>query len=403
MALSALFFRIIFAPIITIMNKECFYAIDYLLALAIFCMTTSEFMVAGMMNELALALAFQVSVSSIEYLISVYAGAMVIGGPILTAILLRMRSKQALLFLMFVVLIGQSLGAIAWNYNIMMISRIITGIASAFEVAISFSATLVHSDSRGKAASIVFAGLMFATVLGLPITTVISHYFGWRISFGAVSVLVLVSGIMIQRLLPSSSNKEQLSWKDELLRFKNIHLWAAYVTSMFIIGGTFAAFSYFTPIFTNITGFSSASIPYLLALYGSATVIGNIIIGKFADKFTMKILMGGLIILIIALSLFALSAENKYIAVISTIFIGLTGVALNPAMVARVMKTASNGIMINTVHSSFITLGIVIGSSLGGLGISKGYGFVSPLWIGACLAILGIISLFPYLHKGKAD
>ncbi|MHB0801576.1 MFS transporter [Bacillus thuringiensis] len=376
-------------------------SIIYLLALAIFCMTTSEFMVAGMMNELALS--FQVSVSSIGYLISAYAGAMVIGGPILTAILLRMRSKQALLFLMFIFLIGQSLGAIAWNYDIMMISRIITGIASASGVAISFSATLVHSDSRGKAASIVLAGLMFATVLGLPITTVISQYFGWRISFGAVSVLVLVSGIMIQRLLPSSSNKEQLNWKDELLRFKNIHLWAAYVTSMFIIGGTFAAFSYFTPIFTNVTEFSSTSIPYLLALYGSATVIGNIIIGKFADKFTMKIFMGGLIILIIALSLFALSAENKYIAVISTIFIGLTGVALNPAMVARVMKTASNGIMINTVHSSFITLGIVIGSSLGGLGISKGYGFVSPLWIGACLAILGVISLFPYLHKGKAD
>jgi DHA1 family inner membrane transport protein len=379
-------------------------SIIYLLALAIFCMTTSEFMVAGMMNELAVA--FQVSVSSIGYLISAYAGAMVIGGPILTAILLRMRSKQALLFLMFVFLIGQSLGAIAWNYDIMMISRIITGIASAssFGVAISFSATLVHfSDSRGKAASIVLAGLMFATVLGLPITTVVSQYFGWRISFGAVSVLVLVSGIMIQWLLPSSSNKEQLNWKNELLRFKNIHLWAAYVTSMFIIGGTFAAFSYFTPIFTNVTGFSSASIPYLLALYGSATVVGNIVIGKFADKYTMKILVSGLIILIVALSLFALGAENKYIAVISTIFIGLTGVALNPAMVARVMKTASNGTMINTVHSSFITLGIVIGSSLGGLGISKGYGFVSPLWIGACLAILGVISLFPYLHKGKAD
>ena len=122
-------------------------SIIYLLALAIFCMTTSEFMVAGMMNELALA--FQVSVSSIGYLISAYAGAMVIGGPILTAILLRML-QTSIIVLMFVFLIGQSLGAIAWNYDIMMISRIITGIASAsaFGVAISFSATLVHSDSR---------------------------------------------------------------------------------------------------------------------------------------------------------------------------------------------------------------------------------------------------------------
>lgn len=366
-------------------------------------MTTSEFMVAGMMNELALA--FQVSVASIGYLITAYAGAMVVGGPILTAILLRMRSKHALLFLMFIFLIGQSLGAIAWSYDIMMISRIITGIASAsaFGVAISFSTTLVHSDSMGKAASIVLAGLMVATVLGLPITTVISQYFGWRISFWAVSVLVLVSGIMIQWLLPSLSNKEQLNWKDELMHFKNRHLWAAYTTSMFIIGGTFAAFSYFTPIFTNVTGFTSASIPFLLTLYGSATVVGNIVIGKFADKYTMKILMSGLIILIVALSLFALGAENKYIAVISMVFIGLTGVALNPAMVARVMKTASNGTMINTVHSSFITLGVVIGSSLGGLGISKGYGFVSPLWIGSCLAILGAISLLPYFYYRKTN
>jgi len=362
-------------------------------------MTTSEFMVAGMMNELAFA--FQVSVSSIGYLITAYAGAMVIGGPILTAILLRIRSKQALLFLMFVFLIGQSLGAIAWNYDSMMISRIITGIASssAFGVAVSFSTTFVHPNSRGKAASIVLAGLMLSTVLGLPITTVISQYFGWRISFGAVSVLVLVSAVMIQWLIPSSSIKAPLDWKDELLHFKNIHLWAAYVTSMFIIGGTFAAFSYFTPIFTNVTGFSSASIPYLLALYGSATVVGNIVIGKFADNYTMKILMSGLIILIVALSLFALGAENKYITVICTIFIGLTGVAMNPAMIARVMKTANSGAMINTVHTSFITLGVAIGSSLGGLGISKGYGFVSPLWIGVCLAILGLLSLIPYLKK----
>lgn len=238
-------------------------SIIYLLALAIFCMTTSEFMVAGMMNKLALA--FQVSVSSIGYLITAYAGAMVVGGPILTAILLRIRSKQALLFLMFIFLIGQSLGAIAWNYDIMMISRIITGIASAsaFGIAISFSTTLVHSDSRGRAASIVLAGLMVATVLGLPITTVISQYFGWRISFWAVSVLVLISAMMIQWLLPSLANKEQLNWKDEFMHFKNRHLWAAYITSMFIICGTFAAFSFFTPIYTNITGFSSASIPYL--------------------------------------------------------------------------------------------------------------------------------------------
>ncbi|UHA73442.1 MFS transporter [Paenibacillus sp. 481] len=374
-------------------------SIIYLLALAIFAMTTSEFMVAGMMNELAHA--FDASISSIGYLITAYAGAMVIGGPMLTAVLLHIRRKQALLALIVVFFMGQSLGAMAWSYDSMMIARVITGIASsaAFGVTVAISATLVSPNSRGKAASIVLAGLMIATVVGLPLTTIISQHFGWRISFWAVAGLVFLSGIMIQWLLPSSSTKDQTNLKEELTSFKNPHLWAAYLTSMLIIGSTFAAFSYFTPIFTHVAGFSDASIPYLLALYGIFTVIGNIVVGKWADRYTMRILVTGLTLLLVALVLFATGGEHKAIAVLSIILIGVTGVAMNPAMITRVMKTAGSGTMVNTVHTSCITFGVVIGSSFGGIGISAGYGFASPLWVGACLAALGLLSLVPYLRK----
>ncbi|MGF9908910.1 MFS transporter [Brevibacillus fortis] len=373
----------------------------YLLAVAIFAMTTSEFMVAGMMNELADD--FGVSIPSIGYFITAYAGAMVVGGPILTAALLHIRRKQALLSLVAVFFIGQALGAMAWNYESMMLARILTGIASsaAFGISVSISASLVPPHSRGKAASIVLAGLMIATVIGLPLTTVIAQYFGWRMSFWAVAVVVLLSGTLIQWLLPSSAQKDQMNGKDELASFQNPHLWAAYATSMLIIGGTFAAFSYFTPILTGVTAFSDASIPYLLALYGIATVIGNVLIGRLADRFTMRILVTGLSILLAALVLFAVGAENKWIAVLSIVLIGLTGVAMNPAMIARVMNTAGSGTMVNTVHTSFITLGVAIGSSLGGIGISSGYGLVSPLWVGACLAVIGLLSIVPYLQKSK--
>lgn len=373
----------------------------YLLAIAIFAMTTSEFMVAGMMNELAED--FDVTIPSIGYFITAYAGAMVIGGPILTAALLHIRRKQALLSLIAVFFLGQALGAMAWNYESMMLARILTGIASsaAFGISVSISASLVPSHLRGKAASIVLAGLMIATVIGLPLTTVIAQFFGWRMSFWVVAVVVLLSGILIQWLLPSSAKKDQMNIADELGSFQNPHLWAAYATSMLIIGGTFAAFSYFTPILTDVTAFSDASIPYLLALYGIATVIGNIVIGRLADRFTMRILVTGLSILLAALVLFAVGAENTWIAVLSIVLIGLTGVAMNPAMIARVMNTAGSGTMVNTVHTSFITLGVAIGSSLGGIGISSGYGLVSPLWVGACLAGIGLLSIVPYLRKSK--
>ncbi|ALC85170.1 MFS transporter [Bacillus sp. FJAT-22090] len=371
-------------------------AVIYVLAFAIFSMTTSEFMVAGMMPELAEA--FSVSISSIGFLITAFAASMVLGGPILTAILLKIRSKQAILVLIIVFFIGQTLGALSWNYEVMMVARIITGTASSatFGIAISLSASLVGSELRGRAVSVVLAGLMISMVVGLPVTTFISQELGWRVSFWAVALLVFVAGIIILSKLPSSPAPGPILFKKELEPFRNRHLWAAYVTSTLIIGGTFAGFSFFTSIFTDISGFSESSVPLLLSLYGGATVIGNILIGRYADRFTMRILFVGLMILFAAMMLFAIGAETKWIAIIAILLIGLTGVSLNPAMATRVMKTAGSGTMINTVHSSFITLGVVIGSSLGGVAISGGYGLHSPLWIGAILAALGLLSLLPY-------
>ncbi|MBT2717248.1 MFS transporter [Bacillus sp. ISL-57] len=377
--------------------------IIYVLAFAIFSMTTSEFMVAGMMPELAEA--FSVSISSIGFLITAFAASMVLGGPVLTAILLKIRSKQAMLVLIIVFFIGQTLGALAWNYEVMMVARIITGTASSatFGIAISLSASLVGSELRGRAVSVVLAGLMISMVLGLPLTTFISQELGWRMSFWAVALLVFVAGIIILWKLPSYPAPGPIQFMKELEPFRNRHLWAAYVTSTLIIGGTFAGFSFFTPIFTDISGFSESSVPLLLSLYGGATVIGNILIGRYADRFTMRILFLGLMILFTAMMLFAIGAETKWIAIIAILLIGLTGVSLNPAMATRVMKTAGSGTMINTVHSSFITLGVVIGSSLGGVAISGGYGLHSPLWIGAILAALGLLSLLPYFKLQVAE
>lgn len=68
---------------------------------------------------------------------------------------------------------------------------------------------------------------------------------------------------------------------------------------------------------------------------------------------------------------------------------------MNPAMVARVMRTVSAGPLVNTVHVSVINIGLAFGAWAGGLGISAGYGLTSPLWIGLALALLGLLSLAP--------
>lgn len=372
----------------------------YILGFLVFSQTTSEFMVAGMMPSLAEE--FGVSISAIGYLVSVYAVGMVVGGPILTLGLLKFPRKKALLGLTIVFLIGQILGALAPNYEVMIAARVITGVVSSACIGISVAITLhiVKEQSRGRAVSIVLGGLMIATAAGLPLAMLFDQYFGWRSSFWAIVILVLIATVLMQILIPTIPSAEQLSVRKELSAFKNYRLWAAYTTSVLILGATFAAFSYFTPILTELTGFDPITVPFLLGIYGAATIVGNIIIGRLADNHTMSTTTVGLIILTTTLAIFGLFVEMPVVSVVSVVLIGLVGLAMNPALVTRVTRVGGTGTLVATVHTSIINVGIMIGSAVGGVAIDAGYGLSSPLWVGAIMGILGLISLLPVI-RGK--
>ncbi|MBB6670432.1 MFS transporter [Cohnella nanjingensis] len=374
----------------------------YVLGLMIFSQTTSEFMVAGMLPSLSAE--FGVSIAAIGYLISAYAAGMIVGGPLLTVGLLKLPRKQAFLSLALLFLLGQSLGALAESYGVMMAARIITGISSSacFGVSLAICFSLVRPESRGRAASVVLGGLMVATAIGLPAAMLFDQRFGWRASFWAVVVLVLLSGLLALRAIPATPRPAAIRIRDELAAFRNRHLWAAYATSMLIIGATFAAFSYFTPILTELAGFAPSTIPLLLGIYGAATVLGNIATGRLADRHMMPILSVGLLALTAALTLFGLFGHQPVLAMLAVVVIGIVGVPMNPAMSTRITRVSGTGTLVTTVHGSVISLGVVVGSSVGGLAIDAGYGLASPLWVGAILAVLGLVSLFPYLRLGGA-
>ncbi|MHB0713251.1 MFS transporter [Roseomonas mucosa] len=369
----------------------------YVLGLTIFAVTTSEFMVAGMMPSLSVALG--VGVAEIGYLISLYAVGMVVGGPLLTALLLWMRvpNKRALLCLLILYAVGGVIAATATSYGIMAFARVLTGVvgSACFGVSLAICAEAVASNARGRASSIVLGGLMLATVFGVPFATVIDQNFGWRTSFWLVVALAGACTLAVLLLVPASRASSTASLRDEVTSFKNGRLWAAYATSGLIIGATFAAFSYFSPIFTEVSGFAPATIPFLLAIYGAANVVGNTIVGRFADRYTFPILIGGLLVLSLALVVFALFAQARIVALTAFIVVGFVGVPMNPAMVARVMRASHPGPLVNTVHTSVINVGLAFGAWAGGRVIESGYGLTSPLWIGVALAIIGLASLAP--------
>ncbi|WP_031160307.1 MFS transporter [Streptosporangium roseum] len=375
----------------------------YLLAFGIFAMVTSEFAVAGLMPQMADGL--NATIPQIGYLITAFAVAMAAGGPFLTLAVLKLRPKSALMLLFAIFLAGNLLAATAPSYPVMMAARLITGVASQafFGVAISLAVRLTPSQTRGRSIAVVMNGLMVGTLLGLPLSTLVGERLGWRAAFWAVSALAVLAALTtmagMRRLERAEGDGGDV--RQEMRVFANPKLWLVFATSAFIIGATFSAFSYLNPILTQVTGFGSGAVPLLLIAYGAATVIGNNIVGRLADRHTVSVLLCGLALNLIFLTGFALLAHLSIPAVVFMLGIGLVGVTMNPAMAIRVQRTGNARPLVNTVHSSFITLGVIIGSFAGGVAIDS-FGLRAPLWLGAALATLGILTLLPGLTRRSA-
>lgn len=375
----------------------------YILSVGVFALTTSEYMVSGFLPALASDLA--VSVVSAGYLVSIYAGAMAVGGPILISALSRIPRKRALLILVAIFCCGQVLGAAAPGYGTMVCARVITGVAASgfIGVALALGAQLVDPRQQGRAASVVLGGLMAGTVLGLPVATAIAEYAGWRASFWSVALLALGAGLTALRVVPSNAAVAPVRFHAELHHFRLGKLWAVFTTSLLVIGATFAAFTFFVPILTSLSGLAPSAMPLLLGVYGVATVLGNIVIGRLVDRFVILVLAVGSTLLAVGLIVFALFARQPMIAVACVLLVGLAGVPMNAAFVTRSLRVCGSSPLVNSVHTSFIMVGVMLGSWMGGLLISTGHSLVAPLWLGAGLAVLGLLSVLPELvEESKA-
>ncbi|WP_017587188.1 MFS transporter [Nocardiopsis ganjiahuensis] len=367
----------------------------YLMALGIFAMVTSELLVGGLMPQMSDALG--ATIPQIGYLITAFALAMALGGPIVALAVLRLRTHHALLTLFALFFAGNALAALSTEYWPMVAARVVTGAAAGafFGVALSAVAQVAPAHLRGRATGLALQGLMVGTLLGLPLSSLIGGQFGWRAAFVFVGALTLVVAVATVPALPRLDRSDDAGrLRTEIEVFTRPRLWLVMGTSTLVIGATFAAFSYFTPVLTEITGFSRDLVPLLLLAYGGATVIGNAVVGRLAMSHTITVIVAGLALNTAFLVVFALFADVAALALLAMVGIGLVGIPLNPAMITRVQRAGNPRALVNTVHSSFITMGVVLGSWFGGMGIDA-FGLRAPLWVGVGLALLALLAMVP--------
>ncbi|WP_198958092.1 MULTISPECIES: MFS transporter [Amycolatopsis] len=364
----------------------------FVLGLAIFCLHTTEVMVAGLLPSLSAGLG--VSTTAAGNLVTVFALGMVFGGPALTLALMRAPRKPAMIMMLVLFLAGQTLGALAGAYWVMVLARVLTALATAafFGLAASVCAGLVPPDRVGRALAVVFGGFMVANVFGLPLATFIDQLMGWRAAFWTVDVLVALCLVLVLVTVRSPAAPGRPDLRAELSVFRSGRLWGAFTTNALLIGGVFATFAYLSPVLTEVAGFGAAVVPLLFVLYGVGTVIGNVVLGRLADAHTMRTLWLGGVVLAVLLGLYALVASNQALTLVALFLLGFTGLPLNPAMASRVMRLSNSGALVNTMNTATICAGVTLGTWLAGLGIDA-FGYHAPMWVGALLAAGALATL----------
>ena len=364
-----------------------------LLALAIsaFAIGTTEFVIMGLLPEVAADLG--VSIPSAGLLISGYALGVVIGAPLLTVLGGRLPRKKMLLGLMVLFIAGNLISAVADTYGVLMSGRVIAALAHGafFGVGSVVAADLVAPQRRASAIALMFTGLTVANVLGVPMGTALGQELGWRSTFWAVTALGVIGLLGIVLLVPKQEAQAG-DLRGELAVFRNPQVWLALLMTAFGFAGVFASFTYIAPMMTEVAGFSSGAVTWLLVLFGVGLFAGNLLGGRAADRSVMKSIVVILISLAAVLTAFVFTAHSPVLAAITIVLFGAAGFATVPPLQMRVVQTAEGApALASAANIAAFNLGNAGGAWLGGLAIERGLGYTSPNWIGALLAVGGLV------------
>lgn len=375
------------------------------LALSAFAIGTTEFVIMGLLPDVARDLS--VSIPSAGLLVSGYALGVAAGAPLLAVLTSKLPRKAALQALMLVFIVGNILCALAGDYRMLMIARVVTSFAhgSFFGIGAVVAASLVPREKQASAIALMFTGLTLANVLGVPFGTFVGQAWGWRLTFWIVAALGVLSWAGIAALVPNRHDSGPVGLASEVRVLKEPQVWLALSMTILGFGGVFVVFTYIAPILEQISGFSPRAVTLILVLFGAGLTIGNVVGGKLADRALMRSLMGILVTLALVMAVFAKTSHLPVAAAITVFVWGVAAFATVPPLQMRVVEKASHAPhLASTLNIGAFNVGNALGAWLGGAALTHGAKLDALPWVAVAvtLAALIVTALAAYLDGRRA-
>jgi DHA1 family inner membrane transport protein len=342
---------------------------------------------------LPIATETQVSISAAGMLVTGYALGVVIGGPVLSALTGRLPRKTLLSSFLFVFILGSIVCTAAPSYGVLLAGRVISSLAhgTLFGMIVVTAKNLAQPGKEGRNIALVGSGLTVSVILGAPLGTLLGQHLGWRFPFLVISLLSAAALLGIMKQIPPLPRSKGGSIKGQLRIVSRPGFLLVLLITIFGTGGTFAGFTYITPILERITGFSSDSVTIILLVFGAGSLLGNIAGGNLADKRLVPTLFGGLILLAVSMAIFTWSSHGKAAAVMTVFIWGVAAYSIIPSLNMFVLQKAGDAQeLASTLNISAFNLGNAIGAFIGGLVIDSTMGLAAVPWVASIVTLLGI-------------
>lgn len=343
----------------------------YVLTFTAFVMLSSEFIVAGLLPQIAEGL--QVTVGQAGWLVTAFAIGMGVGAPLIAAFTHKVSLRALLIWACIALFCGNTLSALTDNFALLLVGRALGGVGVAvFWTNAALAASAMSTpQNTGLAVSRVLIGISIAAVVGVPLGKIVSDASRWESAMWMMSGLSALALLTVLRWVhpPQSAAHTVHAGLGERLRSvwtKGIAL--ALLSYLLMFAGLMTAFSYLATFLTRYTEFSAVHVTLVLALYGLSDIVGNLLLAKRVPDPLDR--MFKVLLLILAVSLVALSVLGASLWLVPVVVaaIGCCHAGASLLTGIDVLRRAGvNAQFVGSVNVTAINLGIMLGTLSGGL------------------------------------
>jgi len=365
----------------------------FALTLAAFAVGTTEFVVTGLLPNIAGDL--HVTIKDVGLLVSDYAFAVVVGAPLLTAATIRVPRKPTLVALLALFVAGNALCGLSPNYAVLMVGRVLAALAHGafFGIGAVVAADMAPVGKKAQAMALVFTGVTLANIIGVPLGTLLGQHAGWRSTFWAIAVLGLAATAGVLRFVPTLLVDAQApGLLREVRSLLRPQILLALLMSVFGFGAVFTVFTYIVPILQTFGRFNPTEVAAALLVFGVGSTVGMNIGGRLADRWLLQSLIGMLVGVVLVLLALRTAETFKTTAYVDLFLFGAAGFAVAPPLQTWIVQQARLApTLASALNIGAFNLGNGLGAWLGATVLTSSLGLAAVPAAGALVAAIGIV------------